>query len=94
MLRIALGIASACAAISLVTPPAAAQVDLTDTGGNPLPGNPLPTQRALNITASGQTKPPSRDASPTSQLDLTRRSMNDANQDAITTGICIGCSPR
>jgi hypothetical protein len=89
MLRIALGIASACAAIALVTPPAAAQVDLTDTGGNP-----LPTQRALNITASGQTKPPSRDASPTSQLDLTRRSMNDANQDAITTGICIGCSPR
>lgn len=89
MLRIALGIASACAAISLVTPPAAAQVDLTDTDGNP-----LPTQRALNITASGQTKPPSRDASPTSQLDLTRRSMNDTNQDAITTGICIGCSPR
>jgi hypothetical protein len=84
-----LRITNAFAVVALTTLPAAAQADLADTGGNP-----LPTQRALNVTASGQTKPPSRDASPTSQLDLTRRSPNDANQDAITTGICIGCSPR
>jgi len=54
----------------------------------------LSTSRAGNVTATGQTKPPSRDASPASRLDLNRRSRSDDRQDDISRSICIGCSPR
>ena len=79
----------ASTALALITLPVAAQVDRTGPSGGP-----LSTERAGNVTATGQTKPPSRDASPTSQADVNRRTANDANQDAISKGICIGCSPK
>lgn len=50
--------------------------------------------RAGNVTASGQTRPPSREASPTSRGNLNRRSVNDQNQDKLSRGICIGCNAK
>jgi hypothetical protein len=47
-----------------------------------------------DTTALGQTKPPSRSASPTSRNDPNRRSQNQLNQDKIAKGICIGCGPK
>jgi hypothetical protein len=60
---------------------------------------PTPTTKAVitpvrDITGVGQTKPPSRDASPTSRSDINRRSKNEKQQDSIAKGICIGCSPK
>lgn len=66
---------------------AAAQTDRTGTGGGP-----LSTDRAPNVTATGQTKPPSRGASPAE--DAQARTRNDAEQDKLTKGICIGCAPK
>lgn len=50
--------------------------------------------RAGNVTVTGQTRPPSRDASPTSKGILNRRSVNAQNQDRISRGICIGCNAK
>ncbi|MGC5779494.1 hypothetical protein [Methylobacterium sp. NFXW15] len=47
-----------------------------------------------DVTALGQTKPPSRDASPTSRSNINRRSQNEQRQDSIAKGICIGCSAK
>lgn len=47
-----------------------------------------------DTTAVGATKPPSRDASPTSRQNPARRSQNELNQDKIAKGICIGCGPK
>ncbi|MBE7202910.1 hypothetical protein ACLBX9_27715 [Methylobacterium sp. A49B] len=47
-----------------------------------------------DTTALGQTKPPSRNASPTSRNDPGRRTQNQLNQDTIARGICIGCGPK
>ena len=47
-----------------------------------------------DTTALGQTKPPSRAASPTSRNDPGRRSQNQLNQDKIVKGVCIGCGPK
>ena len=49
---------------------------------------------ARDITGAGQTKPPSRGASPTSRSNINRRSKNEQQQDSIAKGICIGCSPK
>ncbi|MCJ2067771.1 hypothetical protein MKK75_02940 [Methylobacterium sp. J-030] len=49
---------------------------------------------ARDTTAVGATKPPSRDASPTSRLSPNRRSQNELNQDKIARGICIGCGAK
>lgn len=76
-------------AIALLALPALGQTAQTGTGGGP-----ESTARAANVTPTGQTRPPSRDASPTANKDINRRSPNDANQDAISKGICIGCSPK
>lgn len=66
---------------------AAAQADRTGTGGGP-----LSTERSGNVTATGQTKPPSRGASPAENTQA--RTRNDAEQDKLTKGICIGCAPK
>lgn len=47
-----------------------------------------------DITGIGQTKPPSRDASPTSRNNINRRSQNQKQQDSIAKGICIGCNAK
>lgn len=47
-----------------------------------------------DTTRTGQTKPPSRGASPTARSDLNQRTQNDEQQDLVTKGICIGCSPK
>jgi hypothetical protein len=49
---------------------------------------------ARDTTMVGQTKPPSREASPTSKGSINRRTKNDQVQDSISKGICIGCNPR
>lgn len=68
---------------------AMAQADVTGTGGGP-----RSTQTAPNTTATGVTKPPSRDASPTSQDDPDRLTRDERQQDRIDTGICTGCGPK
>ncbi|MCJ2093936.1 MULTISPECIES: hypothetical protein [unclassified Methylobacterium] len=67
---------------------ACAQPDVTGTGGGP-----LSTETAPNTTAVGQTKPPSRDASPTATKPIERRTPRQAADAAISTRICIGCRP-
>jgi hypothetical protein len=47
-----------------------------------------------DITGTGQTKPPSREASPTSRSNINRRSRNERAQDSIAKGICIGCNAK
>lgn len=66
---------------------AAQQTDRTGTGGGP-----LSTDRAPNVTATGQTKPPSRETSP--DANVQKRTRNDVEQDKLTKGICIGCAPK
>jgi hypothetical protein len=65
-----------------------AQADRTGIGGGP-----LSTEKAPNTTVVGQTKPPSRDASPTSVKPIERLTPRQAADDKITTRICIGCGP-
>jgi hypothetical protein len=69
--------------------PAAAQADLTGTGGGP-----LSTQTAPNTTAVGVTKPPSRDASPTWRDNPDRRTREELENERIESSICIGCGPK
>lgn len=52
---------------------------------------PLSTETAPNITAVGQTKPPSRDASPTAVKPIERLTPRQASDDAITAKVCVGC---
>jgi hypothetical protein len=63
-----------------------AQTDRTGTGGGP-----LSTEKAPNATAVGQTRPPSRDASPTSTKPIDRLTPRQAADDAVTTRVCVGC---
>lgn len=63
-----------------------AQTDQTGAGGSP-----LSTEKAPNTTAVGQTKPPSRDASPTSIKPIERVTPRQAADDAITARVCVGC---
>jgi hypothetical protein len=67
---------------------AAAQPSVTGTGDDPLSAG-----KAPNTTALGQTKPPSRAASPASTKPIERRTPRQAADDAISTRICIGCRP-
>lgn len=53
----------------------------------------LSAEKAPNKTAVGQTKPPSRDASPTSIKAIERPTLRQAADDAITAKICTGCNP-
>jgi hypothetical protein len=64
-----------------------AQTDQTSTGGGA-----LSAEKVANTTAVGQTKPPSRDASPTSVTAIERPTPRQVLDDAITTKICVGCS--
>ncbi|SEG71628.1 hypothetical protein SAMN04488144_15310 [Methylobacterium sp. 190mf] len=68
--------------------PISAQTDTTGTGGGP-----LSTEKAPNTTAVGQTKPPSRDASPASSKPIERRTPRHSAGDRIGRSICIGCGP-
>ena len=63
-----------------------AQADRTGTGGNP-----LSAEKAPNTTVVGQTRPPSRDASPTSIKPIERVTPRQVADDAITTKVCSGC---
>jgi hypothetical protein len=63
-----------------------AQTDRTGIGGGP-----LSTEKVPNTTAVGQTKPPSRDASPTSIKPIERVTPRQAADDAISTRVCVGC---
>ena len=65
-----------------------AQTDLTGNGGDP-----LSAEKALNTTVVGQTKPPSRDASPSSTAQIERQTTRQINDSAVTKQICIGCDP-
>ena len=65
-----------------------AQADRTGTGGDP-----LSTEKAPNTTVLGQTKPPSRDASPTSIKPIEHPTPRQAADDAISQRICKGCAP-
>ncbi len=53
----------------------------------------LTTDRAPNTTAVGRTKPPSRDASPTSVRDIDRPTARQVADDAIASSVCVGCKP-
>ncbi|WP_267356209.1 MULTISPECIES: hypothetical protein [unclassified Methylobacterium] len=66
---------------------ALAQTDQTSTGGGA-----LSAEKVANTTAVGQTKPPSRDASPTSVTPIERPTPRQVLDDAISTKICVGCS--
>jgi hypothetical protein len=68
---------------------ALAQVDRTGTGTGP-----LDAAKAPNTTAVGQTKPPSRDASPTSQVSPEERSAEDKKLDDIEKVICASCQKK
>ncbi|QGY04592.1 hypothetical protein MMSR116_23790 [Methylobacterium mesophilicum SR1.6/6] len=72
--------------ISLSTGAVFAQVDRTKTGVDP-----LSTEKAPNTTVVGQTKPPSRDASPTSTTSIERKTPRQTVDDAISTRVCVGC---
>jgi hypothetical protein len=65
-----------------------AQPDRTGTGGGP-----LSAEKAPNTTAVGQTKPPRRDASPTSVKPIEHLTPRQAADDAISQRICTGCAP-
>lgn len=54
-------------------------------------GDPLSAEKAPNTAVVGQTKPPSRDASPTSAKPIDRLTPHQAADDAITTRVCTGC---
>ncbi len=65
---------------------ASAQTSTTGTGGDA-----LSTDKAPNTTVVGQTKPPSRDASPTSVKAIDRPMSRQATDDAFGRRICNGC---
>ncbi len=82
--RFALVTTLAVAPLSLANAQAPAQ---TGTGGGP-----LSTERASNVTATGQTKPPGRADAPSEAG--AQKTRNDVEQDKLTKGICIGCAPK
>ena len=65
-----------------------AQAAQTGTGGGP-----LSAEKAPNTTTVGQTKPPSRDASPTSVKPIEQLTPRQAADDAISHRVCNGCAP-
>lgn len=83
--RLSVAILCLCCAASVS---ARAQDDSSLRGGNP-----LTTGKAPNTTAVGQTKPPSRDASPTTVEAIGQLTPRQAADDTIASTICIGCAP-
>lgn len=62
--------------------------------GTASPGvDPLAAEKVPNSTVVGQTKPPSRDASPTSVKPIERLTPHQAAADAISRKVCVGCAP-
>ena len=61
--------------------------DQTGTGAGP-----ASTVRAPNTTAVGQTKPPGNAGAPSSTEEGRNRDRIEKKNDAIETGICIGCN--
>ncbi|ACL59711.1 conserved hypothetical protein [Methylobacterium nodulans ORS 2060] len=80
--------AAALGVALVLTAPVAAEDQTARTGTG---GGPLSTQRAPNTTAVGQTKPPSRDASPATTGSIERRTPQQRQDSIITKGICAGC---
>ncbi|MGH1572429.1 hypothetical protein ACRAWG_19255 [Methylobacterium sp. P31] len=79
---------SAATLMSLASFPSLGQaVDQTGTGGGP-----TSTQKAPYTTTTGQTVPNPRAINPNETGSIERRSRNEERNDAITRGICIGCS--
>ena len=54
-------------------------------------GGALATERVPNTTAVGQTKPPSREASPASVKPIERLTPRQVSDDAIASRVCVGC---
>ena len=73
----------------VVSTVAVAQIDRTGTGAGP-----LDAAKAPNTTAVGQTKPPSRAASPTSQMSPGERSAEDKKLDDVEKVICASCQKK
>lgn len=59
----------------------------TGTGGGP-----ASTVKAPNTTSVGQTKPPGTAAAPESSGEREGRARMEKKNDAIETGICVGCN--
>ncbi|GJE30749.1 hypothetical protein GCM10007888_26480 [Methylobacterium oxalidis] len=57
-------------------------------------GGPASTIRAPNTAATGQTVPRPGALNPEETDGIQRRTRQQQEDDAITKGICIGCSPR
>ncbi len=76
------------AALALGSVPAWADpASETGTGGGP-----ASTAKAPHTAATGQTVPNPGALNPKETGSIDRRSVNERQDDAITRGICIGCS--
>ena len=73
----------ACAAVPAFADPASQ----TGTGGGP-----ASTAKAPHTATTGQTVPNPSALNPNETGSIDRRSRNEERNDAITSGICIGCS--
>jgi hypothetical protein len=75
------------ATLAFAVPAFADPVSETGTGGGP-----ASTAKAPHTTATGQTVPNPGALNPSETGSIDRRSTNEERNDAITRGICIGCS--
>ncbi|MCJ2072531.1 hypothetical protein MKK75_27700 [Methylobacterium sp. J-030] len=75
------------ALIACAVPACADPVSETGTGGGP-----ASAAKAPHTTATGQTVPNPGALNPNETGSIDRRSTNEERNDAITRGICIGCS--
>lgn len=88
--RFLIGTALSAPVLLLLQAAALAQGTATTGTG----GSPLSTQTAPNTTAVGQTKPPGGSASAATQRPPEERTGQQKEDDKITKGICIGCTPK
>ncbi|MCJ2054293.1 hypothetical protein [Methylobacterium sp. J-070] len=68
---------------------AAAAQSQTGTGGGP-----ASTATAPNASSVGRVMPPSRGAGDATADDRRERTPQEAQDDKLMRGICIGCSPK
>ena len=68
---------------------AAAAQSQTGTGGGP-----ASTVTAPNTSSVGRVMPPGRGAGEATPNDRRDRTTNEAQDDKIMPGICVGCSPK
>ena len=75
------------ASLAFAVPAFADPVSETGTGGSP-----ATAAKAPHTAATGQTVPNPSALNPNETGSIDRRSANEQRNDAITSGICIGCS--